>query len=138
MTTKGTTKEEAIIRARDVMRTKLVTIDGMATVREAADKMRKEHLSHLLVERRNADDAWAIISIRDLVEGVLLPDRPAEDVNVFEVMTKPVITVPPDMDIRYVARLLHNTGLSRVPVEENGELIGMISLSSLILYESIF
>jgi CBS domain-containing protein len=133
MATQGT-----IIRARDVMRTKLATIDGMATVREAADKMREEHLSHLLVERRNADDVWAIVSIRDLVEGVLIPDRPAEDVNVFEVMTKPVITVPPDMDIRYVARLLHNTGLSRVPVEENNELIGMISLSSLILHESIF
>lgn len=129
---------EKVTRARDVMRTKLATIDGMATVREAADKMREEHLSHLLVERRNADDVWAIISIRDLVEGVLIPDRPAEDVNVFEVMTKPVITVPPDMDIRYVARLLHNTGLSRVPVEENGELIGIISLSSLILHESIF
>jgi len=133
MATQGT-----IIRARDVMRTKLATIDGMATVREAANKMREEHLSHLLVERRNADDTWAIISIRDLVEGVLIPDRPADDVNIFEVMTKPVITVPPDMDIRYVARLLHNTGLSRVPVEENNELIGMISLSSLILHESIF
>jgi CBS domain-containing protein len=53
-------------------------------------------------------------------------------------MTKPMITVPPDMDIRYVARLLHNTGLSRVPVEENGELIGIISLFSLVLRESIF
>ncbi|MCW5201791.1 MAG: CBS domain-containing protein [Candidatus Electrothrix communis] len=133
MATQGT-----IIRARDVMRTKLATIDGMATVREAANKMREQHLSHLLVERRNADDVWAIVSIRDLVEGVLIPDRPAEDVNVFEVMTKPVITVPPDMDIRYVARLLHNTGLSRVPVEENNELIGIISLSSLILHESVF
>ena len=130
--------DEKIIRARDVMQTTLAFIDGMATVREAVDKMRDEHLSYLLVERRNADDAWAIISIRDLVEGVLVADRSAEDVNVFEVMTKPVITVPPDMDIRYVARLLHNTGLSRVPVEENGELIGIISLSSLILHESIF
>ncbi len=130
--------EKAIIRARDVMRTKLVTIDGMATVSEAVDKMRAEHHTHLLVEKRNANDAWAIISIRDLVEGVLVPERSAKDVNVFEVMTKPVITVPPDMDIRYVARLLHNTGLSRVPVEENGELIGIISLSTLILHESIF
>ncbi len=130
--------EGAVIRARDVMRTKLVTISGMATVKEAADKMRSEHLTHLLVEKRNEDDAWAIVSIRDLVEGVLIPDRSAQDVNVFEVMTKPLVTVPPDMDIRYVARLLHNTGLSRVPVEENGKLIGMISLSSLILHESIF
>ncbi|MCI5131826.1 MAG: CBS domain-containing protein [Candidatus Electrothrix sp. EH2] len=132
------TSEGAIIRARDAMRTTPATIDGMATVKEAVNKMRDEQLAYLLVDKRNADDAWGILSIRDMVEGVLIPARPAEDVNVFEVMTKPVITVPPDMDIRYVARLLHNTGLSRVPVEENNELIGIISLSSLILHEAIF
>lgn len=132
------TEEKKIIRARDVMRTKLITIDGMATVKEAADKMREEHVTHLLVKKRTPDDAWAIVSIRDLVQGVIIPGRMAEDVNIFEVMTKPVITVPAEMDIRYVARLLHNTGLNRVPVEENGQLLGMISLSSLILNESIF
>lgn len=130
--------EKIIIRARDVMRSRLVTINGMATVREAADKMRAEHVSHLLVEKRDANDAWAIVAVRDLIQGVIVPGRAATDVNVFEIMSKPVITVPADMDIRYVARLLHNTGLSRVPVEENGELVGMISLSSLVLHESIF
>ncbi|MCI5145771.1 MAG: CBS domain-containing protein [Candidatus Electrothrix sp. AR3] len=131
-------KEQQIIRARDVMRSKMATIDGMATIKEAAEKMRTEHVTYLLVEKRTSDDAWAIVSIRDLVQGVIIPGRAAEDVNIFEIMTKPVITVPADMDVRYVARLLHNTGLSRVPVEENGQLLGMISLSSLILNESIF
>ena len=130
--------QKPVIRARDVVRSRLLTISGMATVKEAADKMRAEHVSCLLVEKRNQDDAWAIVTVRDLIQGVILPGRPAADVNVFEVMTKPVITVPADMNIRYVARLLHNTGLSRVPVEENGELVGMISLSSLILNDSIF
>lgn len=130
--------QQPIIRARDVMLPGLVTINGMATAKEAADKMREEQVVHLLVERRGPNDAWAIVSIRDLIQGVILPGRAAADVNVFGLMTKPVITVPPDMDIRYVARLLHNTGLSQVPVEENGELIGMISLSSLVLHESVF
>ncbi len=120
------------------MRNKLVTIDGLATVREAAEKMRSEHVTYLLVERRSPDDAWAIVAIRDLVEGVVVPGRAATDVNVYEVMTKPVITVPGDMDIRYVAGLLHHTGLSRVPVEEEDQLVGMISLSSLILAETLF
>lgn len=132
------TAKTPIIRARDVMRVDLVTIEGLATIKEAAEKMRAEHVSCLLVEKRNADDAWGIVAIRDLIQGVIIPRRSSTDVNVFEVMTKPVITVPADMDIRYVASLLHRTGLSRVPAEENGELIGMVSLSSLILYETIF
>ena len=110
-----TNERKKIVRARDVMRSKLVTIDGLATVSEAAAKMRSEHVTYLLVERRTPDDAWAIVAIRDLVEGVVVPGRAPTDVNVYEVMTKPVITVPGDMDIRYVAGLLHKTGLSRVP-----------------------
>ncbi len=133
-----TNESKKIVRARDVMRSKLVTIDGLATVSEAAAKMRSEHVTYLLVERRTPDDAWAIVAIRDLVEGVVVPGRAPTDVNVYEVMTKPVITVPGDMDIRYVAGLLHKTGLSRVPVEEEDQLVGMISLSSLILAETLF
>lgn len=130
--------QKPIVRARDAMKPGLVTIDGLATIKEAAQKMRAEHVTCLMVEKRNVDDAWGIVAIRDLIQGVVIPGRPSTDVNVFEVMTKPVITVPADMDIRYVARLLHQSGLSRVPVEEKGELVGMISLSSLILHETIF
>jgi CBS domain-containing protein len=52
-------------------------------------------------------------------------------------MTKPVITVPPDMDIRYVARLLNRAGVRRAPVEDRGELLGMISMSDFVLRKDI-
>ena len=131
-------KSKTIIRARDVMRTGLVTIEGLANIKQAADKMRAEHVSCLLVEKRTSDDAWGIVAIRDMIQGVIIPRRASTDVHVYEVMTKPIITVPADMDIRYVAHLLHTRSLSRVPVEQHDELIGMISLSSLILHETIF
>jgi len=53
-------------------------------------------------------------------------------------MTKPIITVPADMDIRYAARLIYRAGIRRAPVEDKGEIIGMISLSSLILDNELF
>jgi CBS domain-containing protein len=59
-------------------------------------------------------------------------------VNVYEIMTKPVITVPADMDVRYVARLLYRAGIRRAPVEEGGEIVGMISLTFLILDNVLF
>ena len=130
--------KKTVIRARDVMRTGLVTIEGLATIKQAADKMRAEHVSCLLVEKRTSDDAWGIVAIRDMIQGVIIPRRSSTDVHVYEVMTKPLITVPADMDIRYVAHLLHTRHLSRVPVEQHDELVGMISLSSLILNETIF
>ena len=128
----------SIIRARDVMRKGIVSIDGMATAREAAAKMRSEKEFSLLVRKRHADDAWGIVVVQDFIKGVIIPGRSPDAVNVYEIMTKPVITVPADMDIRYAARLIYRAGIRRAPVEDGGELIGMIALSSLILDNELF
>lgn len=128
----------AIIRARDVMKKKIVSIDGMATAREAAAKMRSENVYALLVEKRHADDAWGILVYQDFVKEVLVPGRSPDQVHVYEIMTKPVITVPADMDIRYVARLLYQAGIRRAPVDDCGTIAGMISLASLILENDLF
>lgn len=127
-----------IIRAREIMRKGIITIDGMATAREAAAKMRAENVPYLLVEKRHKDDVWGILVVQDFIEGVILKDRSPAEVNVYEIMTKPIITVPADMDIRYVIRLIYRAGIRRAPVEEGGELIGMVSLSSLILDNELF
>ncbi len=116
----------------------IVTIDGMATARDAAAKMRSEKVSYLLVEKRHSDDAWGLVAVQDFVKGVIIAGRSPEEVNIYEIMTKPIITVPADMDIRYVARLIYRAGIRRAPVEDGGELIGMISLSSLILDNELF
>ncbi len=130
--------KNVIIKAKDVVKEGVVTIDGMATAQEAAALMRAEKTRYLLVQKRHADDAWGMVVIQDFIKGVLVAGRSPGEVNLYEIMTKPVITVPAEMDIRYVARLLFRAGIRRAPVEENGELIGMISLSSLILENEIF
>lgn len=131
-------ENSSIIRARDVMQKGIVTIDGMATAREAAARMRTEKVSYLLVNKRHDDDAWGIVVVQDFIKGVIIPGRSPGQVNVYEIMTKPIITVPADMDIRYAARLIYRAGIRRAPVEDKGELIGMISLSSLILENELF
>lgn len=130
--------KEAIIRAKDVMEKGTVFIDGMATAQEAAAKMRSEKTRCLLVQKRHDDDAWGIVVVQDFIKGVLVAGRSSGEVNIYEIMTKPVITVPADMDIRYAARLLFHAGIRRAPVEKHGEIIGVISLSSLILDNELF
>jgi CBS domain-containing protein len=126
-----------IVQVKDIMRRNVVTIDGMATVREAVAKMRSEDVTALIVNKRDPSDAWGIVTVPDLVREVIAPGRPPDDTNVYEIMTKPVITVPPDMDIRYVARLLYRVGVRRAPVEDRGELLGMISMSDLVLRKDV-
>jgi len=132
------TSSDTIIRGRDVMSAGIISIDGMATASEAAALMRKERVHSLLVNKRHADDAWGLVSVQDIINGVLIPGKRATEVNIYEIMTKPVMSVPADMDIRYIARLLHRVGMRRAPVEENGKLIGMVTLSSLVLDHDLF
>jgi signal-transduction protein with cAMP-binding, CBS, and nucleotidyltransferase domain len=127
-----------IVRATDVMHKDITSIDGMATAKDAAEQMRIHRVNELLVEKRHSDDAWGIVVVQDLIQGVILEGRSSEEVNVYEIMSKPVITVPADMDVRYVARLLYRAGIRRAPVEEGGKLVGMISLASLVLENELF
>ena len=127
-----------VVRARDVMHKDMPSIDGIATAKDAAEQMRIHRVNELLVEKRHSDDAWGIIVVQDLIRGVLLTGQSSEDVNVYEIMSKPVITVPADMDVRYVARLLYRAGIRRAPVEDGGKLVGMISLPSLVLENELF
>lgn len=129
---------KTIIRARDVMQKNIVSIDGMATAKEAADKMRAEGVAALLVTKRHPDDAWGIVSVQDLVHGVIVPGCSSSEINVYEIMTKPVLPVPAEMDIMYVSRLLHCADVWRVPVEDKGEIVGMISQASLVLDNELF
>ena len=116
----------------------IVFIDGMATAKEAVEIMRKENVEALVVKKRHEKDAYGIILVHDFIKGVIIADKTSEEVNVFEIMTKPAISVPADMDIRYVANLFVKIGLRMAPVEENGELIGMITLSDLVLENVLF
>lgn len=126
-----------ITRVRDVMQKEVLSIDGMASAMKAAAKMRSSQATELLVAKRNDDDAWGIITILDLVKSVIVPGRDAENVFVYEIMTKPVITVPAQMDIRYAIRLMQRISIRRAPVEDKGEIVGMITLSRLVLDNDI-
>lgn len=122
-----------VIRVRDVMKTRFDIIDGMATVREALQQMKYTETKCLIVEKRHEDDEYGILLISDIARKVLAKDRAPERVNVYEVMAKPVVAVDPQMDIRYCARLFTRFDLSRAPVIENGKVIGIVSLTDMVL-----
>lgn len=132
------TTKRSFQSARDVMTKKIVFVDGMATAKEAVEIMRGENIEALIVKKRHPQDAYGIVMIRDFIKGVIIPDKNSSEVNVFEIMSKPAICVPANMDVRYVASILMKVGVRMAPVEENGEYIGMVSLSDLILDNILF
>ena len=122
-----------VIRVKDVMKTDFATIDGIATVGDALRKMKSLKTSVLVVNKRHEDDEYGMINSGDIARHVLAKDRAPDRVNVYEVMSKPVISVHPDMDIRYCSRLFADYNLVRAPVIENNKIIGVVSPNSLVL-----
>jgi CBS domain-containing protein len=122
-----------VVRVRDVMKSRFDMVDGMTTVADALKTMRHVETKCLIINKRHADDEYGMLLISDIARKVLARDRAPERINVYEVMAKPVITVEPDMDIRYCARLFDRFGLSRSPVVSGGKVIGIISFTDMVL-----
>ncbi|WP_394752268.1 CBS domain-containing protein [Crenothrix sp.] len=126
-------EQRAVIRVKDVMKTDFISIDGIATIADALKLMKASKTSVLIVNKRNEDDEYGMINSGDIARYVLAKDRAPERVNVYEIMSKPVISVHPDMDIRYCSRLFATYNLVRAPVLENKRVIGMVSPNALVL-----
>jgi len=121
------------IRVSDVMKKNFDIIDGMTTISDALNKMKYIETKTLIVDKRDENDEYGVVLISDIAKQVLAKDRSPDRVNVYEVMAKPVISVDPNMDIRYCARLFENFGLSRAPVIENGKMVGIVSFTDMVL-----
>jgi predicted transcriptional regulator len=126
-------KMENIIRVRDVMKAELDIVDGMLTVTEALKSMQYPDTRTLIVDKRYEDDEYGVVMFRDMAKKVLARDQSPNRVNIYEIMSKPVISVHPDMDIRYCTRLFDRFGLSRAPVLEDQKIIGLVSYTDIVL-----
>jgi CBS domain-containing protein len=122
-----------LVRVRDVMKREFDLVDGKLTVREALDGMRYEETRALIVDKRHPDDEYGIVLLSDIAKRVLAADRSPERVNLYEIMSKPVLGIDPEMDIRYCARLLERFGIMRAPVVEHRTVIGVVSFHDIVL-----
>ncbi len=122
------------IRVRDVMTPELHSIDGLATVADAMALMRRHGVEALAVNRRDETDEVGLILVSDVAREVVARNRSPDRVNVYEIMSKPVLTLPPDMLTRYAVRLLVRFQISRsIVVDRDRSPIGFVTLHDLVI-----
>ncbi|MEN3039662.1 MAG: CBS domain-containing protein [Candidatus Kryptonium sp.] len=119
-------------KVKDLMVTNVITIDGSATVAEAIEKMRKNGVRSLIVERRNEDDAFGIVTMRDVVYKVVAEGLDPKNTAVHEIMSKPLISLNPNLDAKYAARLMAKCNISHAPVIAEHRLMGILSLADFV------
>lgn len=119
-----------MMKAKEIMTSNVITIRGSATVAEAVKLMKEKGLRSLIVDRRNSDDPYGIVSETDIVYKVAAYGHDPQKMRVYEIMTKPCIVVPPDLGVEYVARLFATTRIRRAPVVGE-ELLGIVSVTDI-------
>jgi len=125
--------DRKVVRVKDVMVQDFAIVDGLITIKEALEIYKQRKAAVLLINKRNADDEYGILLLSDIAKKVLAKDRSPDRVNVYEVMTKPVIGVDPQMDVRYCARLFDTFGLAMTPVLDNGAVVGVVGYNEIVL-----
>ena len=124
--------ENEYTRVRSLMKPSPGMIDGLATVQQALDLMRSENVGALIIDRRHEGDEYGIIVLSDIASKVIAENHAPERTSVYEVMSKPVVAVNADMDIKYAIRLLSRFNLSRALVTDHGQLVGLVSLREMV------
>jgi len=122
------------VRVRDVMTSHFQLVDGLMMVDEAIRLMKQNDSRLLIIDKRHDNDEFGIVLLSDVAREVLSAKRAPERVNLYEVMSKPVVSVDPDMNIRYCARLFHMLGFSYAPVIDRGKVLGIVGYADLVLH----
>lgn len=122
------------VKVADVMTTGVHMLPAMATVRDAVTLMRENRLSSVVVERRDEADEYGIVAVADIAREVIGKNLSPDRVNIYEIMTKPVLTLPPDMNIIYAVRMLSRFQLTRALVIDGARKpVGIVTLRDMVL-----
>jgi CBS domain-containing protein len=117
------------LQVKDVMVTSLITIDASASVKQAAELMDKHDIGCLIVI--NYGNPVGIITERDMMRRVLLQKAEPSKTEVGNIMSAPLITAQPQTDIRDAVRLMNERRIKKLPVIDNGQLVGLVSLTDI-------
>lgn len=121
------------VRVGDVMKREFDLVDGKQTVREALLSMKYPETRALIIDKLDSEDEYGLVLISDIAKKVLAADRSPERVNLYEIMAKPVLSVPPEMSIKHCAKLLERFSIMRAPVISNSTVVGIVSFHDLVL-----
>ncbi len=115
----------------ELMQKDVVTINGSQNVAQAIQLMKSKRVASLVVLPRNEDDAFGILTVRDILGKVIDPGeniyRDIWNTQVLDIMNKPVFSVDPTMRVKYALRMMNKLGVRRLVVLRGSELLGIIS-----------
>jgi CBS domain-containing protein len=117
-------------KLRKIMVEKVVTVEASATVKRAAALMNLHEIGCVIVV--DHEKPVGILTERDMLKRVICGSRMSESTRVAGLMTKPLVTASPDMRAGDAAKVMFERNIKKLPVVENGRLVGLVTLTDLL------
>ena len=118
------------MKVRDCMTKQVVSVGGAEPVSVAARLMARHNVGTLPVRDAHGN-LDGIVTDRDIILRCVAADRSPRAVRVREIMTGRVVSAAPETDAGEAARLMAREQIRRLPVVEQGSLVGMVTLADL-------
>jgi len=118
------------LQIRDVMVDKVITTKKEATLEDAIKLMNKYEIGCLIVEENG--EPIGIITERDLLKRCLVKSKELRNIKVTEIMSKPIVSVQPKIDIEEAAKLMYQRKIKKLPIVEKGKLLGLVTLTDIL------
>lgn len=116
-------------RVREVMTNDPVTLSSDSTLSDAAREMREADIGSVIVLEDGS--ICGIVTDRDIVVRAIAQGLDPEGTTLSEVCTREPVTLSPEQEVDEAVSLMRERGIRRLPVEEAGRPVGMVSLGDL-------
>lgn len=118
-----------VIPVREAMRTEVLTVTKGVNVARAAKLMASKDVGSIVVV--DGEKPVGILTEKDLLMKVVSEDLKPSKVRVGKIMSAPLITIDPDVDIVEAAKMMASHKIRRIPVVKNGKLVGIVTSSDI-------
>ena len=118
------------IEIEDIMVDRVITVEADATVRDAVKLMNKHDIGFLVVVEKGIP--VGIVTERDMLKRVLAKSKELKKIYVHEIASKPLIVGNPSMEIESAAKIMFTKKIKKLPIVEDGRLLGLVSLTDLL------
>src|SRR5438045_8987162 len=117
------------MKVRELMTEEVATVTLATTLNEIASKMKEEDTGAIPV--LDEDKLAGIVTDRDIVIRCIAEGKDPNELTAEDILSRELETIEPDADVQEAARIMARRQVRRLPVVEDGELVGVISLGDI-------
>ncbi len=126
-----------MLTAADIMTTDVCTIRSSAKVTQAIALMQANQVRSLIVEPVVQGKNYGIVTEQDIVYKVMAKSADPLRTMVCEIMEHSCTSIEPTLGLRDVAKRFATEELQRAPVVEDGQLLGILSITDIIMQSNV-